>query len=135
MTKSTTAPTSTAGSSSAKRRSVSPAKPASPSKDKGKNAVTNNVHRGVEDDDGDDDDDDEEEEEEEEEEDYEMDMDDDEVEEEEEGAGENNERIDPKAILPPGTRRTRGQRVDYTSAEALQRAGLKNGEDDDEEMQ
>ena len=39
------------------------------------------------------------------------------------------EEIDPTAIR---SRRTRGVKVDYTSAEALAKAGLKPGEDDDE---
>ncbi|KAJ3489143.1 hypothetical protein NLI96_g2347 [Meripilus lineatus] len=60
----------------------------------------------------DDDEDDEEDEEEEEEE------DDDEMEE------DNLDEIDPSAIIT-SSRRTRGVRVDYTSAEALQKAGLK----------
>jgi hypothetical protein len=45
------------------------------------------------------------------------------------------EEIDPTAILPTG-RRTRGVRVDYTSQEALAKAGLTGNEmdeDDDEE--
>ena len=41
--------------------------------------------------------------------------------------------IDPSAIISSG-RRTRGVKVDYTSAEALKKAGLKpEGEDDDDE--
>ncbi|KAF8267666.1 hypothetical protein EI94DRAFT_1729870 [Lactarius quietus] len=50
--------------------------------------------------------------------------------EEEEGA-ENEERINPEAILP---RRTRGVRVDYTSPDALKQAGLNSPEDEDEVM-
>ena len=45
------------------------------------------------------------------------------------------EEIDPSAILPTG-RRTRGVKVDYTSEAALAKAGLKQGEgeeDDDED--
>lgn len=46
--------------------------------------------------------------------------------------------IDPSVILAPGARRsTRGAKVDYSSAEALQKAGLKPEdlqEDDDDEM-
>lgn len=38
--------------------------------------------------------------------------------------------IDPSAIIPRA-RRTRGVRVDYTSKEALAKAGL-NGNEDDE---
>lgn len=47
--------------------------------------------------------------------------------------------IDPSAILPPGTRRSaRGAKVDYASAEALAKAGLKpetanEDEDDDDD--
>jgi hypothetical protein len=43
--------------------------------------------------------------------------------------------IDPRAILP---RRTRGTRVDYTSKEALEKAGLTQEDhdsDDDERME
>ena len=44
------------------------------------------------------------------------------------------EEIDPSAIIPTG-RRTRGVRVDYTSAEALAKAGVKpeDAADDDEQ--
>ncbi|RXW14076.1 hypothetical protein EST38_g11778 [Candolleomyces aberdarensis] len=69
----------------------------------------------------------EEEEEEDEEEDEEMEEDDEEE--------EDFEEIDPSAIIPTG-RRTRGVRVDYTSQEALAKAGLTGNEmdeDDDEE--
>ncbi|KAF8637435.1 hypothetical protein AX17_002821 [Amanita inopinata Kibby_2008] len=66
----------------------------------------------------------EEEEEEEEEEDGEEEDDDEEVE-------ESFEEIDPSAIISTG-RRTRGVRVDYTSREALEKAGL-TGDDDEEE--
>lgn len=41
------------------------------------------------------------------------------------------EEIDPSAILP-ASRRTRGIKVDYTSKEALERAGLKDQEKDEE---
>lgn len=55
-------------------------------------------------------------------------------EEEEEEEVEDSE-IDPSAILG---RRTRGKKVDYTSKEALEKAGLKpeggGDDDDDEEM-
>ncbi len=40
--------------------------------------------------------------------------------------------IDPAAILPT-SRRTRGARVDYTSAEALSKAGLTEKDEDDDE--
>lgn len=59
-------------------------------------------------------------------------QDDEEEEEEEEGDPE----IDPSAIITGG-RRTRGVKVDYTSKEALEKAGLKPEEeedDDDDEM-
>jgi len=42
------------------------------------------------------------------------------------------EEIDPTAVLPSG-RRTRGVRVDYTSTEALRKAGLKPEDDVEEE--
>ncbi|PCH36069.1 hypothetical protein WOLCODRAFT_140208 [Wolfiporia cocos MD-104 SS10] len=67
-----------------------------------------------------DDDEDDDEEEEEEEEDDDDDM-----------AEDDLEEIDPSAII--GTRRTRGVRVDYTSAAALQKAGLQPSSADDEE--
>ena len=47
------------------------------------------------------------------------------------------QRIDTKAILPPGSRRSaRGNRIDYSSAEARKRAGLEPsaGGDEDTEM-
>ncbi|THH02301.1 hypothetical protein EW026_g580 [Hermanssonia centrifuga] len=78
--------------------------------DKGKNKV-------VEDEVMDDDEDEEDEEDEEEDEDEDM--------AEEEDLAE----IDPSAIR---SRRTRGVRVDYTSPEALAKAGLKPGEEEDE---
>ncbi|KAI0775822.1 hypothetical protein BD413DRAFT_611293 [Trametes elegans] len=71
-----------------------------------------------------DDDEDDDEEEEDEEEDEEM--------EEEDDLSE----LDPSAIINTGGRRTRGVRVDYSSAEALAKAGLKAedaGEDDENE--
>ena len=45
------------------------------------------------------------------------------------------EEIDPSAIVPQG-RRTRGVRVDYTSKEALEKAGLQDdeGEESDEDV-
>ncbi|KAJ2922572.1 hypothetical protein H1R20_g14512, partial [Candolleomyces eurysporus] len=70
----------------------------------------------------------EEEEEDDEEEDEEMEEDDEEEE-------EDFEEIDPSAIISGG-RRTRGVRVDYTSEEALAKAGFTGNEmdeDDDEE--
>ena len=52
---------------------------------------------------------------------------------------DNFEEIDPSVILPPGSRRTRGTKVDYTSAEAIAKAGLKpedlNKVDSDEEVE
>ncbi|KAJ2919935.1 hypothetical protein MD484_g439, partial [Candolleomyces efflorescens] len=71
----------------------------------------------------------------EEEEEEEDDDDDEEMEEDDEEEEEDLEEIDPTAILPTG-RRTRGVRVDYTSQEALAKAGLTGNEmdeDDDEE--
>ncbi|KAH8828446.1 histone H2A.Z-specific chaperone CHZ1, partial [Flagelloscypha sp. PMI_526] len=52
---------------------------------------------------------------------------------EEEEEEDSLQEIDPDAILP---RRTRGVKVDYTSAEALAKADLKpdDKDDDDEEM-
>jgi len=70
----------------------------------------------------------EEDEDDEEEEDEDDDMDDDEDEDEEDGFDE----IDPGAILPTG-RRTRGVKVDYTSSEALRKAGLKPGDELEDE--
>ncbi|KAF9446229.1 hypothetical protein P691DRAFT_777021 [Macrolepiota fuliginosa MF-IS2] len=77
-------------------------------------------------------------EEEEEEDDDDDDDDDDAEEEEDDEVEETFEEIDPSAIVPSG-RRTRGVRVDYTSAEALAKAGLKaedleKDEDGDIEM-
>ncbi|KAH9484863.1 Histone H2A.Z-specific chaperone CHZ1 [Psilocybe cubensis] len=77
----------------------------------------------------------EDEEEEEEEEDEEMQSGEEEEEEEEEE--EDFEEIDPSAILPTG-RRTRGVKVDYTSQEALAKAGLQandDGDDSDEDVE
>ncbi|PFH45709.1 hypothetical protein AMATHDRAFT_71189 [Amanita thiersii Skay4041] len=71
-----------------------------------------------------------EEEEDDEEDDEEEDEDEDEDEEEE--AEETFEEIDPSAILSTG-RRTRGIKVDYTSKEALEKAGLKGDEEDEDE--
>ncbi|KAI0684727.1 hypothetical protein BC835DRAFT_1310415 [Cytidiella melzeri] len=84
--------------------------------DKGKGKPVQDEVMG--DEEGDDDDD--EEEEEEDEEDEEM------------AEEESLDEIDPSLIQP---RRTRGKRVDYTSAEALAKAGYKPGEtaEDDEE--
>jgi len=45
-------------------------------------------------------------------------------------AEDNFEEIDPKAIITQG-RRTRGVRVDYTSKEAIAKAGLHGTEDED----
>ncbi|KAF9010730.1 hypothetical protein BDQ17DRAFT_1322522 [Cyathus striatus] len=67
------------------------------------------------------------EEEEEEEEEEEGDEEDDSEEEE-----DSLEEIDPSAILPTG-RRTRGVKIDYSSEEALQRAGLKREDLEEEE--
>jgi hypothetical protein len=43
---------------------------------------------------------------------------------------DDHEEIDPSAILP---RRTRGARVDYTSEEALKKAGLTQDDHDDDD--
>ncbi|KAF9050155.1 hypothetical protein BJ165DRAFT_1456721 [Panaeolus papilionaceus] len=51
-------------------------------------------------------------------------------EEDEEEEEEEFEEIDPQAILG---RRTRGVKVDYTSKEALAKAGLNGNEDDEED--
>lgn len=78
---------------------------------------------GGADDDDDDDEDDEDDDE------VEMDDDDDDDDEDE------TDEIDPTVILPAG-RRTRGIKVDYTSKEALHKAGLKpedEGYEEDEE--
>ena len=56
--------------------------------------------------------------------------DDDEDEDDEEVAEDDLEEIDPTAIRG---RRTRGVKVDYTSAEALAKAGLKADDADDDE--
>ncbi|KDQ55834.1 hypothetical protein JAAARDRAFT_59800 [Jaapia argillacea MUCL 33604] len=92
----------------------------SPSAGKGKGKGKPVQHDGDMDDEDDEDD---EEEEDEEDEDDEMEED-------------KLEEIDPSAILAPGARRTRGVRIDYSSAEALAKAGLKPehlAADDDEE--
>jgi len=59
---------------------------------------------------------------------------DDEVDEDEDDDDDEDEfdEIDPKAVLPSG-RRTRGVKVDYTSTEALRKAGLKPEDDAEEE--
>ncbi|KAF7428058.1 hypothetical protein PC9H_007277 [Pleurotus ostreatus] len=85
--------------------------------DKGKGkAPKEDTSMEVEDDEDDEDDDD----------DAEEDSDDEEVE-------EDFSEINPEAIT---SRRTRGKKVDYTSAEALAKAGLaaEGDDDDDEEM-
>ncbi|KAF5351774.1 hypothetical protein D9756_007755 [Leucocoprinus leucothites] len=71
--------------------------------------------------------------------DEEEDNDEDGDEEDEDEVEESFEEIDPSAIVTGG-RRTRGVRVDYTSKEALEKAGLKpddadEDEDDDVDMQ
>jgi len=92
-------------------------------KGKGKGRV-----EGVKDEDGEDEDDDEEGEDvDEDDEDEEMDSDDDDE------TDDDDDEIDPSAIM--GGRRTRGAKVDYTSPEALSKAGLKpeGVEEEDEE--
>ncbi|TBU33929.1 hypothetical protein BD309DRAFT_1008335 [Dichomitus squalens] len=81
--------------------------PTSPPASKGKGKA---VQEDVIDDDDEDDEDDEEEEEDED---------------EEMAEEEDFEEIDPSVIINTGGRRTRGVRVDYTSPEALAKAGLK----------
>ncbi|KAF7306008.1 CHZ domain-containing protein [Mycena chlorophos] len=110
MSTSATDPTSTSTTSK-------PTSDASPA-DKGKGKV---VDQSMEEDD----------EEEEEEEDDDEDGEEEESSEEEE---ESLQEIDPSAIQP---RRTRGVKVDYTSAEALAKAGLTadDEDEDDEDVQ
>ncbi|KAH8107872.1 hypothetical protein BXZ70DRAFT_913047 [Cristinia sonorae] len=92
-----------------------PAKADAPSPSKGKGKAVQEVAM---DDDEDDDDDDEAEDED----------DDDEMEE------DNLEEIDTSAILAPGARRsTRGVRIDYSSEEALKKAGLTPEQAEEEE--
>ncbi|KIM83209.1 hypothetical protein PILCRDRAFT_819445 [Piloderma croceum F 1598] len=69
--------------------------------------------------------------EDEEEEEEDDDVSDDEEEEEEEEEDESLQEIDPSVILP-GSRRTRGVKVDYTSPEALAKAQLKPEDNDDD---
>ncbi|EDR11682.1 uncharacterized protein LACBIDRAFT_293231 [Laccaria bicolor S238N-H82] len=74
--------------------------------------------------------------------DHPMDEDEEEEEEEEQGGSDEEEdddededaleEIDPSVILPQG-RRTRGVRVDYTSKEALAKAGFKGKEELEED--
>ncbi|KAI6046142.1 hypothetical protein EDC04DRAFT_3016085 [Pisolithus marmoratus] len=91
-------------------------KAASPGKGKGKQEpVDTPKEENVDEEDDDDDDDDEGEGEEEE---------------EDEEDEETFEEIDPTAIR---SRRTRGVKVDYTSPEALAKAGLTGNEKDDED--
>jgi len=67
--------------------------------------------------------------------------DDEEDEEEEEGDEEDEdeemediaEAVDPSVILPPGTRRSTRAKVDYSSKEAMEKAGIKSVEDDEAE--
>jgi len=106
-------PTNAAGSTNA-QNAQNVSKPVSvDDKRKNKSKLDEVADRDEEDDDDDDDD-----EEEEDEGDEDMDG-----EEEEEGF----EEIDPSAILP-ASRRTRGVKVDYTSAEAFEKAGLDKSE-------
>ncbi|KAJ6500202.1 histone H2A.Z-specific chaperone CHZ1 [Mycena vitilis] len=87
---------------------------ASVSADKGKGKVTKDEAMEEDDDDEEEEDDD----------------DDDEEESSEEEVEESLEEIDPSVIQP---RRTRGVKVDYTSAEALAKAGLNAKDEDDED--
>ncbi|KAL9708664.1 Histone H2A.Z-specific chaperone CHZ1 [Leucoagaricus gongylophorus] len=86
---------------------------ASPNKGKGKAPATDDPIDGDEEDDQDEDDEGDEDEEDEDEE-------------------ESYDDIDPSAILQEGGR-TRGLRVDYTSLEAMEKAGLTPGDADDDE--
>jgi hypothetical protein len=72
---------------------------------------------------------DDEEEEEEDDDDDDDEMEDDDEEDEDEDDDEDGEKIDPASILP---RRTRGVKIDYSSAEALSKAGLKPEELDED---
>ncbi|KAF9523497.1 hypothetical protein CPB83DRAFT_862798 [Crepidotus variabilis] len=101
-----------------KRTTSHPSSNASPTSKGKSKAVDAKMDEDEEADDDDDDDD-------EEEEDEEMEEDDDDDDEDESG-----EKIDPGAIVG---RRTRGVRVDYTSKEALAKAGLHGNEIDEEE--
>jgi len=85
-----------------------------PAVDKGKGKLEEREQEDDDDDEGEEDD--------------EMEDDDDDDDDEEDGFDE----IDPAIILPPG-RRTRGIKVDYTSNEALRKAGLKPEDDAEEE--
>ncbi|KZT71814.1 hypothetical protein DAEQUDRAFT_723906 [Daedalea quercina L-15889] len=104
-TEATSAGSATGASANAPNPTASPA-------DKGKGKF---VQEHVADDEEEDDEDEEDEDEEMEEDDEEDDLD----------------AIDPSVII--GTRRTRGVRVDYTSAAALEKAGLKPEDADDDE--
>ncbi|KAG5651866.1 hypothetical protein H0H81_007113 [Sphagnurus paluster] len=86
---------------------------ASPSKGKGKAPAAD---QSMEEDEEDEEEEDDEEEEEEDEDDE---------------ADETFDEIDPSVII--GGRRTRGVKVDYTSKEALERAGLQDNEKDEED--
>ncbi|KAK0476802.1 histone H2A.Z-specific chaperone CHZ1 [Armillaria novae-zelandiae] len=92
--------------------------PVSPAVDKGKGKAPAKEDDAMEQDEEDDEDDE--------------DEDDAEEEEEEDEEDDDMAEIDPAAILPT-SRRTRGARVDYTSAEALSKAGLTGKDEDDDE--
>ncbi|KAH9948934.1 hypothetical protein B0H21DRAFT_820500 [Amylocystis lapponica] len=105
--------TAAANSSANKTDPARPdASPADKGKGKGKFVAADTV---------DDDDDDDEEEDEDEDDDDDMDEEDE------------LDEIDPSVIL--GSRRTRGVRVDYTSKEALEKAGLKPEAADDDDVE
>jgi len=94
---------------------VTPTSPSTVNKGKGKSKVEE-----VEEEDG------------EGEEDEEDEMDEDEEEDDDDDDEDHLDEIDPTAILSSG-RRTRGIRVDYTSKEALNKAGLKAEDEVEEE--
>jgi len=69
-----------------------------------------------------------------------MDEDDDDEEEEDEVEEDDDdeemeeaEALDTEVILPPGTRRSTRAKVDYSSKEAMERAGVKPEEEEDGE--
>ncbi|KAG8689661.1 hypothetical protein FRC11_001366 [Ceratobasidium sp. 423] len=89
----------------------------SPGKGKGKGKATADDSMDIDEEDDDEDDDE----------------DDEEEDEDDEGVTEDFSEIDPKSILPQGrTRRTRPE-VNYASAEAHAKAGLKPGEGEDDD--
>ncbi|KAG9010386.1 hypothetical protein FRB93_004226 [Tulasnella sp. JGI-2019a] len=97
------------------KTAVTSPKPATvPTPDKGKGKASEE-HAMEEDDDDDDDEED----------------DDDEAEDEEDEVMEEDEPVDTSVILPPGTRRSTRAKVDYSSAEAIEKAGVAKTDDDE----